>query len=150
VASAAALAALFAATSCDFIGSSPAVTTTTSAGSSTSTTAVADTTSSFGSIPGLLGRRLGGWRGSRRSQLRGLAVESFLDGWVNEGAAAALLRERAEDAASPDEKAALAAMAEDEQRHADLAKAVVTWCFDQEPAAVGRALGKVAPVPLAA
>ncbi len=99
---------------------------------------------SFGSIPGLLGRRLGGRRRSRRVQLQRLAVESFLDGWVNEGAAAAVLRRRAERAASPQDRLALRSMAEDEQRHADLARAVVTWCFDQEPAAVGRALGHVA------
>lgn len=104
----------------------------------------------FGPIPGLLGRRLGGWRRSRRAQLQGLATESFLDGWVNEGAAAALLRSRAQRAASPREAEALGAMAEDEQRHAELARAIVTWCFDQDPAGVGRALGRVAPVPAAA
>jgi hypothetical protein len=100
----------------------------------------------FGPIPSLLGRRLGGWRRSRRAQLQGLAVESFLDGWVNEGAAAALLRERAEQAAAPEEGAVLRAMAEDEQRHAELARSIVTWCFDQDPAGVGRALDRVAPV----
>lgn len=104
----------------------------------------------FGAIPGLLGRRLGGWRRSRRFQLQRLAVESFLDGWVNEGAAAAELRARAERAPSRAERTALHRMAEDEQRHADLARAIVIWCFDQDPAAVGRALAQVAPLPVAA
>jgi len=100
----------------------------------------------FGPITSLLGRRLGGWRTSRRAQLQGLAVESFLDGWVNEGAAAALLRERAEQAASAEDGVVLGAMAEDEERHAELARSIVTWCFGQDPAGVGRALARVAPV----
>jgi len=100
--------------------------------------------SPFGAIPGLLGRRLGGWRRSRRIQLRRLAVESFLDGWVNEGAAAADLRERAERATSPEDEAELRSMAEDEQRHAELARSIVTWCFEEDPVAVGRALAAAA------
>ena len=107
-------------------------------------------TTAFGAMPGLLGRRLGGWRRSRTVQLRSIAVESFVDGWRNEGAAAAELRERAERATAPEEQAELRAMAADEQRHADLARAIVTWCFDEEPVAVGRALGKVAPLLAAA
>lgn len=106
--------------------------------------------SSFGAISGLLGRRLGGWRRSRRFQLQRLAVEFLVDGWRNEGAAAAQLRDRAETAASPQDRAALISMAEDEQRHADLARAIVTWCFDEEPVAVGRALARVAPIASAA
>lgn len=98
----------------------------------------------FGPIPGLTGHRLGGRRRSRRVQLRRLAVESFLDGWVNEGAAAVQLRERADGAASHEDRDLLRAMAEDEQRHADLARAIVTWCFDEDPGGVGRALGAVA------
>lgn len=106
--------------------------------------------SSFGAISGLLGRRLGGWRRSRRFQLQRLAVESLVDGWRNEGAAAAQLRDRAETAASPQDRAALMSMADDEQRHADLARAIVTWCFDEEPVAVGRALARAAPIASAA
>lgn len=106
--------------------------------------------SSFGAISGLLGRRLGGWRRSRCVQLQRLAVESLVDGWRNEGAAAAQLRDRAENAACPQDRAALMSMAEDEQRHADLARAIVTWCFDEEPVAVGRALARVAPLDAAA
>jgi hypothetical protein len=104
----------------------------------------------FGAIPHLLGRRLGGLRRSRRVQLRRLAVESFLDGWLNEGAAAAQLRQRADQAATSEEEATLRSMAEDEQGHAELARAVVTWCFEQDPVGVGRALARVAPVTLAA
>lgn len=100
----------------------------------------------FGPIKSLLGRRVGGWRWSRRAQLRALATDSFVDGWVNEGAGAALLRSRAQRAASPGEAEVLEAMAEDEQRHAELARSIVTWCFEQDPAQVGRALARVAPV----
>ena len=104
----------------------------------------------FGAMPGLLGRRLGGWRRSRTVQLQRIAVESFRDGWVNEGAAADHLRHRAGRAASAEEQAQLLSMAADEQRHADLARAVVTWCFEQEPGPVGRALGRAAPLATAA
>jgi len=106
--------------------------------------------SPFGAMPGLLGHRLGGLRRSRRVQLRRLAVESFLDGWLNEGAGAADLRDRAARATSPEDRAALGAMADDEQRHAELGQAIVTWCFNEDPASVGRALAGVAPRPVAA
>lgn len=96
--------------------------------------------SRFGAVPELLGRRIGGRRRSRRVQLQRIAVESFTDGWLNEGAAAAELRRRAEAASSDEERAVLAAMADDEQGHAELARDIVTWCFDEDPAAVGRAL----------
>jgi hypothetical protein len=106
--------------------------------------------SAFGAIRGLTGHRLGGWRRSRQAQLRALAVESFLDGWINEGAAAAQLRLRAAQAGQPSDRDRLLSMADDEQRHADLARSIITWCFEEEPAVVGRALAKVAPVPVAA
>lgn len=97
----------------------------------------------FGAIPALLGRRIGGWNRSRRAQLRGIAVESFRDGWLNEGAAAALLRHRAESAPS-DRREILLAMAADEQGHAELAREIVLWCFDEDPSAVGPALAAFA------
>lgn len=97
----------------------------------------------FGAIPGLLGRRIGGRRGSRRGHLKRIAVESYLDGWVNEGTAAAHLRARAERAESVRERAQLGAMASDEQRHADLARDIVIWCFQEDPLHVGRALAGV-------
>ena len=97
----------------------------------------------FGAIPELLGRRIGGLARSRRAQLRRIAVESFVDGWRNEGAAAADLRRRA-DAAAGEDRATLMAMAADEQRHAELARSIVEWCFNEDPAAVGPALAAVA------
>ena len=99
----------------------------------------------FEAIPGLLGRRIGGRRRSRRWQLGHIAVESYLDGWVNEGLAADRLRFRAQHAGSARERARLMAMADDEQRHAELARAIVTWCFEEAPRHVGRALTAVAP-----
>ncbi|HVF76639.1 MAG TPA: hypothetical protein VM938_16500 [Acidimicrobiales bacterium] len=97
----------------------------------------------FGAIPELLGRRIGGSARSRRAQLRRIAVESFTDGWLNESAAAARLRQRAE-AATGDARATLLAMAADEDGHAELARDIVTWCFDEDPAAVGPALAALA------
>ncbi|HEX7169068.1 MAG TPA: hypothetical protein VF230_18970 [Acidimicrobiales bacterium] len=100
----------------------------------------------FGAIPGLLGRRIGGWARSRRKQLARIAVESYLDGWVNESAAADVLRRRAECSASDGERTALDAMASDEEGHARLAKDIVMWCYEQDPKTVGRALGRVVTV----
>ena len=97
----------------------------------------------FGAVPGLLGRRIGGLSRSRRAQVRRIAVESFVDGWRNEGAAAADLRRRADDATGQ-ERSTLLAMAADEQGHAELARDIVLWCFEEEPEAVGRALAAVA------
>jgi len=87
----------------------------------------------FGPIPGLLGRRIAGRRRSRRGELRRIAVESLVDGWRNEGMAAARLRARG-----------LHQMADEEQGHAELARRIVEWCFEQDPAGVGRALAKAA------
>lgn len=109
-------------------------------------TEAGDAGAQFGAIPALIGRRIGGWARSRRSQLQRIAVESFLDGWRNESAAAAALRSRAAEPSLTDEQRAdLLAMAEDEQGHAELARDIVTWCFDEDPAAVGRALAAVGP-----
>lgn len=94
----------------------------------------------FGPIPELLGRRIGGAARSRRAQLRRIAVESFTDGWRNESAAATVLEHQAAAATHDDERATLLAMAADERGHAELARRIVTWCFDEEPVAVGSAL----------
>ncbi|HEX2040407.1 MAG TPA: hypothetical protein VHF47_11825 [Acidimicrobiales bacterium] len=99
--------------------------------------------SRFGAIPKLLGRRVGGWTRSRRKQLQRIAVESFVDGWLNESAAAERLRRRADAASTAEEQAILFAMADDEAGHAELARAIVTWCLEEEPTAVGRALAPV-------
>ena len=96
----------------------------------------------FGAIPHLLGRRIGGRRRSRRHHLARIAVESYRDGWLNEGAAAADLEARAGAARTAEERRALERIAADERRHAELGRDVVLWCFDEEPAAVGRALAR--------
>lgn len=100
--------------------------------------------SGFGPIPRLLGRRVGTRTRSRRVEIRRLATESFVDGWLNEGQAACELRHRAARATSDHERRALTRMAADEQRHADLARDIVTWCFREEPRAVSRALAPMA------
>ena len=99
---------------------------------------------SYGPIPALLGRRIGGRARSRRRHLARIAVESYLDGWRNEGLSAADMEERAGRAGTSDARRALQRIAADERRHADLGRDVVLWCFDEEPAAVGRALARVA------
>ena len=100
----------------------------------------------FGAMPGLLGRRISRrWR-SRRAEISSIAVESFLDGWVNEGAAAAALRVEAESLERAEDRAALHAVADEEEGHAALARDIVTWCLDEEPVAVGRALATTPPL----
>jgi hypothetical protein len=94
----------------------------------------------FGAIPALLGRRIGGRRRTRAAEVARIAADSYVDGWRNESLAAAELRDRAAAAGSLEDRATLEAMAADEDRHAALAKDIVTWCFEMEPAAVTRAL----------
>jgi hypothetical protein len=57
-----------------------------------------------------------------------LAVESLVDGVVNEGYAALLASTRRHEAADPTVVAALTAIAADEAAHAELAWAVLAWC----------------------
>lgn len=97
----------------------------------------------FGPIPQLLGRRIGTRLSTRRRRLARMAVESYLDGWLNEGASAADMEHRAHAAATPAEQRAFARIAGDERRHAELGRDVVLWCFDEEPRSVGRALARV-------
>jgi hypothetical protein len=98
----------------------------------------------FGAIPALLGRRIGSHRRSRDRELGRIAAESYVDGWHNERDAARVLRERAAAAATVDERGILVAMAEDEDRHADLARSIVTWCFGEAPGPVSKALRELA------
>lgn len=98
----------------------------------------------FGPIPHLLGRRLGGRMLTRRRRLARIAVESYRDGWLNEGASAADMEDRARSATTAGERHAFARIAGDERRHADLGRDVVLWCYDQEPRSVGRALARAA------
>ncbi len=57
-----------------------------------------------------------------------LAVESFVDGCCGEGLAAEAAREEAARTDDPVVRAALAILAEDEARHAELAWRIVTFC----------------------
>ncbi|MDQ4089925.1 MAG: ferritin-like domain-containing protein [Actinomycetota bacterium] len=94
----------------------------------------------YGPIPHLLGRRIGGRMSTRRRRLARIAVESFRDGWLNEGASAADMEARAQTAKTPAERRAFERIAGDERRHAKLGRDVVLWCFDEDPRGVGRAL----------
>ncbi len=96
----------------------------------------------FGAIPHLLGRRIGGRLRSRRGHLARLAVESYRDGWLNEGASASDFEERARRAQSTGERRSLERIAADERSHAELGRDVVLWCFEESPQSVGRALAR--------
>jgi hypothetical protein len=61
-----------------------------------------------------------------------LAIETFVDGCINEAAAAHQAELAAEQAVDPVVAAALREIAEDETRHAALAWAVVAWCVRQD------------------
>lgn len=103
----------------------------------------------FGAMPALLGRRVGGSRRRRRTVVRRLAVESYLDGWCNESRAAEALRERAARSATTHERDALLSMARDEERHAALARDIVEWCFSEDPGGVALAIADRAGRPAA-
>lgn len=94
----------------------------------------------FGPIPHLLGRRIGGRSATRRRRLARIALDSYRDGWLNEGASAADMEERARSAGTPEERRVFERIAGDERRHADLGRDVVLWCFGEEPGGVGRVL----------
>ncbi|MDQ6945733.1 MAG: hypothetical protein M3256_05525 [Actinomycetota bacterium] len=96
----------------------------------------------FGPIPHLLGRSIGGVVSTRRCRLARIALESYRDGWLNEGASAAEMEERGRSAGSPEERRAFERIAEDERRHAALGRDVVLWCFDEDPRGVGRVLAR--------
>ena len=98
----------------------------------------------FGAIPHLLGRRIGGRTRSRRRHLARIALESYRDGWLNEGASASDFEARAQRAASTEESRALRRIAADERSHAELGRDVVLWCFEESPKSVGRALAGAA------
>lgn len=72
---------------------------------------------------------------ARRAPLAGmegierLAIESWLDGCVSEGRAAAHAARAAELADEPQPRAALHGIAEDEQRHTELAWAILRWAL---------------------
>jgi hypothetical protein len=98
--------------------------------------------SRFGAIPHLLGRRIGGRLRTRRRHLARIAVTSYRDGWLNEGLSAADMRARAELAATTEERRTFERIAAEERGHAELARDVALWCFEESPIAVGRALAR--------
>lgn len=69
-----------------------------------------------------------------------VAVESLLDGAVNEGLAAAAARASLPTAVDDEERDALRIIARDEARHAKLAEQIVAWCVDEGGARVADAL----------
>jgi hypothetical protein len=72
--------------------------------------------------------------GSTPNQLiRRLAVESLLDGVIDEGASAKTARQGAREATDPVVRALLMRVAEEEEGHADLARRIVAWGVGEEP-----------------
>lgn len=66
-----------------------------------------------------------------------LALETFVDGCLNETVAALEAGVAAERAEDPVVASALRAIADDETRHAELAWAIVAWCVRAQPALAG-------------
>jgi hypothetical protein len=77
-----------------------------------------------GAIPGL------GRGDDRAVDLVRLAVGSLVDGCVNEGIAADVAGNGARGAEDPVIRESLAMIADDEERHAELAWSVLAWCLD--------------------
>lgn len=75
-------------------------------------------------------------------RLARIALESYQDGWLDEGASASEMEERGRSAGTPEERRAFERIAGDERRHADLGRDVVLWCFGEDPRGVGRALAR--------
>jgi hypothetical protein len=69
-----------------------------------------------------------------------IAEEAFFEGCIGEVAAALVLREEAALAKDPGCAEILAQMAEDEERHAELAWRTLAWALARDPAAVGSML----------
>jgi hypothetical protein len=67
-------------------------------------------------------------RMSAAGDLAALALETLLDGCINETISAALASSAASSATDPALAAALAGVASDEARHAELAWQIVAWC----------------------
>ncbi len=76
-------------------------------------------------------------RMSAAGDLAALAVETLLDGCINETVSAALAEAAGEAASDPALAAALAEVAADETRHAELAWRIVAWCVRSSPASAG-------------
>jgi hypothetical protein len=69
----------------------------------------------------------------RAPSLETLVRETVADGCIGEAAAALALRGEAEATADPALRALLLEMADDEERHAELAYAIVAWALSQDP-----------------
>lgn len=83
----------------------------------------------------------------RAAALRRLAVESWQDGLLGEGAAAARARRKLARAVDPRARRAQATIARDEQRHAELGRDVAAWCVAEGGRAVRDALAPVVLAP---
>jgi hypothetical protein len=87
-------------------------------------------------------------------ELRALAIETFLDGCIGETAAAHHAEVASSLAQDPQVATALAAIAEDEKRHAALAWSIVAWCVRQgavsvaELAAIAATAGSADATPI--
>jgi len=99
----------------------------------------------LGPITHLLGHRYGGRAATRRRRLARIALDSYRDGWLNEGASVADMEERARSAGTPEERRIFERIAGDERRHGDLGRDVVLWCFGEDPGGVGRVLARAQP-----
>jgi hypothetical protein len=74
-----------------------------------------------------------------------LAIETFVDGCINETAASHQAELAAEQAADPVVAAALREIAEDEARHAALAWAIVAWCVREDEISVAELRSHLRP-----
>jgi hypothetical protein len=79
-------------------------------------------------------------RMSAAGDLAALALETLLDGCINETIAAALADEAGAAASDPAIACALRAIAADEARHAELAWRIVAWCVQSGDDSAGAAL----------
>jgi hypothetical protein len=70
-----------------------------------------------------------------------LAIGSLIDGCISEANSAEHLRDRAR-VAEPEIAHVATALASDEDRHTDLAWAIVAWCRAESGEAVDKALGR--------
>ncbi len=112
----------------------------------------------FGLARGLDGRaespgpfpaaRTGGLPANRTLAFVRLAVDSLVDGALNEGVSARVVGRLAKTCEDPAIRPVLAEIAADEGRHAAHGWEVVAWCLREEPVAVAHALrGALATLP---
>lgn len=78
--------------------------------------------------------------GPRIVRLTSLAVESLIDGAMNEGLSARVVAELSKEVKDPRVRSVLAAIARDEARHAAHGFDVVKWCLEEGGAPIASAL----------